>query len=200
MTRLPPRNDHRQATEVSLIPYLNNTGITHPEHLLAGAFNIWGNTFPADELPAGPSVMIDGIPFLFPAHATGGPDNVRCEAQLVDLPVGRYDWIQLLCAAERRTEDPIWLYYEDGTVESEWLRVSDFWPQTEPRFGEIAAFRLGRMHYPRHVERRMAPVIWRQRLPVPRPGELSAVRLPDNPAIHLFAVTLLHTPAPAVIS
>jgi hypothetical protein len=200
VTRLPPRSDHHQAIEVSLIPYLNNTGITAPGQLRAGAFNIWGNTFPADELPTGPSVLIDGIPFLFPARTTGDPDNVRCEAQLVVLPSGRYDWIQLLCAAERRTEDPVWLHYEDGTTEPEWLGVSDFWPQTEPRFGEVAAFRLSRMHYPRHVERRMAPTIWRQRLPVPRPAGLSAVRLPDNPAIHLFAMTLLPAPASATIS
>jgi hypothetical protein len=34
-------------------------------------------------------------------------------------------------------------------------------------------------------------VVWRHRVPVPREADLTAVRLPDNPAIHIFAMTLL---------
>ncbi|MGP3983825.1 hypothetical protein [Streptomyces sp. KR80] len=180
-----------QAVPVDLSGYADNTGITRPGRLSDGAFNIWGNTFPADELPSAGPVVVDGVPFRFPAGPTGEPDNVRCAGQLVELPAGRYDWIQLLAAAERRTEDQLLLHYGCGAVDPEWLRVSDFWPQTASRFGESAAYRCTRMHYPRHIERRMGPVIWRQRVPVPRASELTAVRLPDNPAVHLFAMTLV---------
>ena len=176
---------------LDLTRYADNTGITPPERLSAGAFNVWGNTFPSDELPAPGPVVVDGIPFRFPAGPAGEPDNVRCSGQLIELPAGRYDWIQLLAAAERRTEDQLLLHYRDGAVDPEWLRVSDFWPQTGSRFGESAAYSCSRMHYPRHIERTMGPTIWRQRVPVPRESELTAIRLPDNPAIHLFAMTLV---------
>jgi hypothetical protein len=38
----------------------------------------------------------------------------------------------------------------------------------------------------------MGPVIWRERVPVPRESPLTAIRFPDNPAIHVFALTLTH--------
>jgi hypothetical protein len=54
------------------------------------------------------------------------------------------------------------------------------------------------MLYPRHEQRNMGPAIWRQRVPVTVPGEVVAVELPDNPAMHVFALTLLtEEPTPA---
>ena len=82
------------------------------------------------------------------------------------------------------------LYYEDGSIDPEWLRVSDFWPETPGRFGERESLRCVSLHYPRHVQAPMGPVIWRERVPVPREVPLAAIRFPDNPAIHVFALTL----------
>nr|BAV57447.1 hypothetical protein [Streptomyces sp. SANK 60404] len=175
---------------LDLTAFADNVGVTSPDRLSEGAFNIWGNTFPADELPKGGPVDIHGIPFRFPAVGTGQPDNVRCAGQFIDVPVGRYDWIHVLAAAERRTEDFVRLHYTDGAVDPEWLRVSDFWPETASRFGESAAVSCTRLHYPRHIQRSMGPTLWRQRVAVPREQDLSAIRLPDNPAIHIFAMTL----------
>lgn len=181
---------------VDLTGHFDTTGITAPETLADGAFNVWSNTFPADQLPPiGSAIEVHGIPFVFPARDAKGHDNLRCTRQLIEIPAGRYDWIQVLAAAERRTEDEIQLHYGDGSTDPEWLRISDFWPQTPSRFGERQAFRCSHLHYPRHIQRNMSPVIWRQRVPVPRESALSAIRLPDNPAMHIFAMTLLPSTA-----
>ncbi|MEU5690219.1 hypothetical protein [Actinosynnema sp. NPDC020468] len=185
-TTAPPRRGVLDLTD-----FLDCAGITPEDGLGTGAFNIWSNTFPAAELPArGSDVVVDGVPFRFPAEHPSGADNVRCARQLVPVPRGRYDWIHVLAAAERRTEDEVLLHFADGSVDAEWLRVSDFWPETPARFGESAAFRCTRLHYPRHVQRNMGPVIWRRRVAVPREEDLVALRLPDNPAVHVFALTL----------
>lgn len=173
--------------------YFDNRGLTPTSDLAAGSFNVWSNTFPAEQLPpAGSIVEVGGVLFEFPVDGERG-DNIRCGGQLIGLPPGRYDWLYLLAAAERRTEDVLHLHYTDGSVDPEWLRVSDFWPQTADRFGALAAFRCTTMHYPRHVQHGVDPVIWRHRVPVPRHAELAAIRLPDNPAAHIFAIT----PVPA---
>ncbi|MFE5734746.1 hypothetical protein ACFQ7A_28045 [Streptomyces sp. NPDC056528] len=176
---------------VDLAPHADNTGITGADGLSGGAFNLWGNTYPADELPTAGTAVVDGLPFRFPLGPPGEPDNVRCAGQLIELPPGRYDWIQLLAAAERRTEDQVLLHYADGSVDPEWLRVSDFWPETASRFGGVPAYTCTRLHYPRHVERKFGPTLWRHRVPVPRESPLAAIRLPDNPAVHVFAMTLV---------
>jgi hypothetical protein len=178
---------------LDLCEHFDNRGLSQLAELGSGAFNIWSNSFPADELPpAGSMVEVGGVPFAFPAGGPGG-DNLRCTGQLIGIPPGEYDWLYLLAAAERRTEDPVQLHYLDGSTDPEWLRVSDFWPQTADRFGALEAFRCTRLHYPRHVQHGVDPVIWRHRIPVPRHAELAALRLPDNPAAHIFAITAVRS-------
>lgn len=170
---------------------VDNIGVSWARAPGEGAFNIWGNTFPAEELPAAGSVAsVAGVPFRFPAGGDGTADNLRCAGQDLALPPTRCDWLLFLSTAERHSEDQVELSFADGEREAQWLRVSDFWPETAPRFGELLAFRCRRLHYPRHVQERMAPAIWLTRVPVAHRSPLTAVTLPDNPAIHVFALTL----------
>lgn len=181
---------------VELAPHYNNTAVTRARETGAGGFNVWRNSFPAEHLPeGGTTVQVEDVPFRFPPVGSG-PDNVRCDGQHLPVPVARYDWIHLLAAAERRTEDVVGLHYADGTVDTEWLRVSDFWaaPAT---FGEVQAYRTPVMHYPHHVQPGVPAVMWAQRIPVPRRTPLAGISLPRNVAVHIFAVTVQETPAPA---
>ena len=179
---------------VDLRSYFDNRGITSEQNLAVGEFNIWFNSYPAEELPEpGNTVEIGAVPYLFPAPNADGKDNFRCSGQRIGLPLGDYDWIYLLAAAERRSEDFVYLHYADGSTDPEWLRVSDFWAETPAHFGERHCIRCTCLHYPRHVQRKMGPAIWACRVPVPRLTELVALRLPDNPAIHIFALTLMST-------
>jgi len=169
--------------------HFNNKAISSANDTGSAGFNVWGNSFPAGHLPApGSRIEVAGIPFDFPAPTESG-DNVRCGGQLVELPPGRYDWLHVLTAAERRTEDTITLHFDDGDVDFEALRVSDFWASTA-RFGERQAFMTGQMHYPHHVQSGLSALMWSQRVPVTRCQPLAAIRLPRNVAIHVFALTL----------
>jgi hypothetical protein len=174
---------------VPLDGHLNNVGATSRRDTGSGAFNVWGNSFAAEHLPPRGPVVADGVRFDFPAAGTGEPDNVRCAGQLVEVPPGAYDWLYVLAAAERRAEDEVALHFEDGEVDFESLRVSDFWA-AEPAFGERAAFESPVMHYPRHVQPDVPARLWAQRVPVTRRATLEAIRLPRNVAIHVFALTL----------
>ena len=169
----------------------NNVGTTTRGRLGDGAFNIWSNTFPAEEFPP-PGVVfrVGRIPFRLGPVGNGAPDNLRCAGQVITVPPGRYDWVYLLAAAERRTEDEAALHYRDGSVDPEWLRASDFWPQTSSRFGHRPAITCSVLHYPRHGQPGMRPTLWRSRMPVTREEDLIAIRMPDNPAVHVFAITL----------
>ncbi|MEY9860793.1 hypothetical protein ABH935_006430 [Catenulispora sp. GAS73] len=180
------------AVPVPIASHFDNRGITRQEDKARGEFNIWFNSFPAEQLPpVGGRITLGAVPFLFPARDDHGHDNLRCGEQCIELPLGRYDWIYLIAASERRSEDPLHLRYADGSLDPEWLRVSDFWPETPAHFGEPDGLHCADMHYPRHVQRAMGPSVWRSRVPVTRETELAAISLPDNPAIHVFALTLV---------
>ncbi|MGQ0825928.1 MAG: hypothetical protein ACT4OX_13030 [Actinomycetota bacterium] len=175
---------------IDLAPHYNNVGTTRRDNVAEGRLNVWKNSFPAEELPRASSVVtVSEVPFRFPPTTGGRLDNVVCARQRVELPIGHYDWIYLLTCSERRAEDTVYLHYSSGAVDGESLRVSDFWPGSPPHFGEVEAFRCANMHFPRHVQARVEPVIWQQRIPVPRREPLAHLRLPDNVAIHIFALT-----------
>jgi hypothetical protein len=167
----------------------NNTAVSAATETKAGAFNVWGNSFSAEYLPAGNSLVhVAGIPFRFTPIGEGS-DNVRCAGQFLTVPEGRYDWIHILAASERRCEDTVELTFADGTADPEALRISDFW-SAPAWFGETKAFESLVMHYPHHIQRGVTAVMWAQRIPVTRRADLTGILLPRNVAAHLFAVTL----------
>ncbi|SEC58513.1 hypothetical protein SAMN05216489_01102 [Streptomyces sp. 3213] len=180
---------------VDMAPYSNNVGISAAGHTSRGAFNVWGNSFPAEHLPeSGAPVSVGGVPFRFPRVGVGD-DNVRCDGQFIAVEAGRFDWLHLLTASERRAEDAVEMHFADGSVDPEWLRVSDFWA-APAWFGETTAFATPTMHYPHHVQRGVSAMLWSQRVPVTRRADLSGFRLPRNAAVHVFAATLQRTAVP----
>jgi hypothetical protein len=176
-------------TPVKLGTHRNNAGITAADTTGAGRFNVWRNSLPAAELPLGRSINVDGVAFAFPPAGPGRFDNVRCEGQFVTVAPGLYDWCYLLAAGERRVEDEVALHFEDGAVDFEAVRVSDFWAAPAV-FGESAAVTTSVMHYPQHVQAGVPARIWCQRIPVTRRAVLRALRLPHNVALHVFAATV----------
>jgi hypothetical protein len=176
-------------TVLPLEAHLNNVGLTAADGLDAGLFNVWRNSFPAQHVPMGEELEVDGVPFRLPRKVGGRADNVRCEGQLLTVPPGRYDWLHVLAAAERRTEDALLLHFADGRVDREWLRVSDFW-SAPAHFGETEAVATPVMHYPHHVQDGVSAKLWMQRVPVTRRAELRQVRLPRCVAVHVLAATL----------
>ncbi len=122
---------------------------------------------------------------------------MRCDGQFIAVEAGRFDWLHLLTASERRAEDVVEMHFADGSVDPEWLRVSDFWA-APAWFGEATAFATPVMHYPHHVQRGVSAMLWSQRVPVTRRADLSGFRLPRNAAVHVFAATLQRTAVPEV--
>jgi hypothetical protein len=182
----------RLCETVDISGHRNNTAISAATETKAGAFNVWRNSFAAEYLPAGKSIVhVDGVPFEFPP-VCDGQDNVRCAGQLIRVSEGRYDWIHVLAASERRCEDTVELNFADGSVDAEALRVSDFWA-APAWFGEVKAFESLVMHYPQHMQRGVPAVMWAQRVPVTRRAGLTGILLPRNVAVHVFAVTLQRT-------
>ncbi|WP_322906976.1 hypothetical protein [Paenibacillus campi] len=177
---------------VDLSTHFNNDAISYASNLADGRFNVWWNTFPAEELPDSHTVIeIQGVPFLFPAKEDGEMNNLIAAEQIIDVQAGNYDWIYMLAAGERRAEDTVYLHYTNGEVDQEWIRISDFWPG-ESVFGELVGIRTQNMHYPNHIQRDHQPTIWLQRIPVTRiNAQLNKISLPFNKSIHIFAMTMM---------
>lgn len=189
MVRQPTSDVHFLPLDIAV--HRNNLGATTERGLASGRFNVWRNSLCANDLPSG-RTTVHGIPFELPAWPAGRPDNIRCEGQYVAVPHGHYDWLYLLAAAERRAEDEAALHFQDGSVDFEAVRVSDFWASTAA-FGEREAMTSSVMHYPYHVQSGVPGRVWLERVPIVRQAALAGFRLPRNVSIHIFAVTLCAT-------
>jgi hypothetical protein len=184
---------------IDLTDHLDNVGVSTAAGTEAGRFNVWGNSFAAEDLPApGAEVSIDGVRFRMPPVGAGH-DNVRCAGQYLDVESrdGLDDWLYVLASAERRVEDEVALHFTGGAVDFEPLRISDFWA-APAMFGETKAFETA-MHYPHHTQFGVPAAIWCQRVPITRRAPLTGIGLPHNVALHVFAATLVPaTPVPAL--
>jgi hypothetical protein len=189
-TQDPPATT-TQAIDLSAL--MNNVGATPAPAKDAGQFNVWRNSFASEEMPDQDTLVLSGVEFRTAHLRDAGADNVRCDGQLLAIPPGCYDWVHLLAASERRVEDEMCLHFTDGTADFEHVRVSDFWAAPAV-FGERPAMRSQAMHYPQHVQFGVPATMWWQRVPVTRRATLQSVRLPRNPALHIFAVTLQFGP------
>tara|TARA_R110002020_G_scaffold36373_2_gene109283 strand:- start:1884 stop:2453 length:570 start_codon:yes stop_codon:yes gene_type:complete len=177
---------------IPLETYFNTIAVTGMDRLAEGRLNIWRNSYPLEEARAlGREIAAGGMRFRLAPFDGVVADNVRCMGQLVALPPARYDWIYMLCSAERRVEDEAALHFVDGAVDFVPFCIADFWPGARARNGEQEAIRFSAINFPRHRQERIEPGIWRQRLPVSREVALTALRLPRNIAGHVFALTCL---------
>lgn len=180
------------AALVDISAHRNNLSCTTTATLGEGRLNVWRNSLPQEELPSTDLIEVVGVPFSLPHFDGVTPDNVQCAGQHLACPSGFYDWIYVLATSERRTEDQLALHFVDGTTDSEWVRVSDFW-HGAPAFGDRRAFGTTQMHYPFHVQPNLRGEVYLQRVPVTRMTPLVGITLPDNVALHVFALTLVPT-------
>ncbi|WP_083903382.1 hypothetical protein [Nocardiopsis alkaliphila] len=173
---------------VDLSQHLNNIALTDFETLSNGRLNVWSNSLPMETLRAD-HIQVGRVGFAG-SKATGTePDNIRCAGQYVDLPEMNADWIHILATSERRCEEEVGVHYTSGAVAGEWIRVSDFLP-ARAHFGEMAAARSFAMHYPHHRQEDLRGQVWCVRVPVTRWEAVRGLRLPDNPALHIFAASV----------
>ncbi|MEV0575044.1 MULTISPECIES: hypothetical protein [unclassified Streptomyces] len=173
---------------LALDPFLNNQAATTPENLTEGRLNVWRNSLPAQPAPL--DIVVDDVPLRSAPLDGRGPDNVLCSGQRIEVPERRWDWLYVIGCGERRVRDVVTWHFSNGTVDRDQLALSDLW-EGRSDFGEDLALRTDVIHYPHHVQERIGITLWCQRVPVTSRKPLGAMSLPRNPAVHLFAMTLV---------
>jgi len=183
--------DARQCYRViGLNDFHNNRGTTHDHEKHLGRLNIWGNSLPREDLPPlGQEYLKDEVPFILSAEPVHGFDNVVCRGQSIPLPSAQVHALHVIGVAERRNVGHFVLSHEGRVTAALEIGFSDFWPEAPANFGNSLIVRMGCLHYPRHRQQNMHPSLWSARAEA---GGVPADRLtlPDNPALHLFALTI----------
>ncbi len=195
---------------VDLAPYFNNAGIASSCDPAADGLDGMGTIFRSGGLPpSGATVDCSGTRFAFPDKRDGVPDNIACEAQDIPLPVGCYRALHVLGICDwRANAESVWLHSPDGSCAQATLALSDASHYNGLQYGEIEAFTgqlitpdgliphvflfgiappgKGRQMYETHIE----AGLWHQVIELEETLLLSHLVTPDNPSMHIFALTL----------
>lgn len=195
---------------IDLGPHLNNHGIARQADAGPGGLDGFGTAFAGPTLPRpGASVVRNGVGFLFAGD--GGPrgDNLACEGQRITFAPSRCTALHVLGMCDwRGFAEVLVLVYEDGIPAREVLGLSDgscfrgrLFGEQEGLIGRLVArdslvphavlfgIPIPEEGYQMH-EMSIAGTIWHQVVPVQPSRVLVGCELPDNPAMHLFALTL----------
>ena len=196
---------------VDLSPHLNNAGIASAGHRITDGLDGLGTTFCAESFPdSGMTIICQGTPFIFPDKGDNLDDNIACEAQEIALPIGAYSALHILGMCDWRAfEESLRLKAPNGTYMETPLGLSDASHYQGLQYGEHEALAcplvtpdsliphvvLFGIDLPddgyEMTETRIDAGIWHQVILVEPPRPLVGLVLPDNPSMHLFALTLI---------
>ncbi len=176
---------------VALDAHLNAHAATWDDDRAAGTMTAWGNSFPAEELPFGRTVVVGGVPFALPPKHPGGFDHVEALGQTIVLDGDELAGLAVLCCGEMGDHQwPLLLDGPDGR--RIWTFDAPEWtvPRRTPLGPEALA--CEHLHYVGGYELdHLRPVAWAQLRRFDRPLAPAVLHLPERPLVHLFAVTLL---------
>ena len=175
---------------------VNGDAITDVSDREESDFDAWGQSFPAEDLPESGLFEPKGAntAFLFPTKDRGKKNNVVCVKQTLALSGKARELHFLAATTDGEQEEKLTIVYADGEATTD-FKVPD-WCQT-PQFGAkegvASAHRIaagcggGRGHGKETRTIRIFVVS----IAVGPERELKSLKLPNNPFIHIFAITLV---------
>lgn len=181
---------------LDLTTVFNNDGISYDADRTDGNFNGSGWTYPAEDLPPSNSSMeCKGVMFRFPSKKDGDDNNVVPEGQRIWVLQDLYDGLWLLGVSESGyLEDVMRFVFADGSKDEAFLGLSGWNKPYNLKYGERVGILCSGYHFPSgHVYTDRVGVdygIWIQDISIRASRPLVAIELPDNPGMHIFAMTL----------
>jgi len=180
---------------VDISELFNNDGITSEADRNDADFDEWKQSFAAEELPEAGKLQPKGVKavFLFPTKEPKKYNNIACQGQLIPLGLKARQLHLLVTATDGNHQAQVGLEYADGNAQAD-LKVTDWCAKAA--FGETAAVvcpsRIAIGIGGEQVRGKEAKEthIWAVAVPLDAKRELKAIRLPANPKIHVFAITL----------
>lgn len=173
---------------ISLEDYYNADAISYDTNRSDGAFGL--TSYPAELLPESNEIVhVNHVPFKFPSKEDTDLNNIECNKQEIRIAKDFYESMHFMAACDNGSfEETIELVYVDEIVKAK-LCISD-WIEYAPLFGEVTAFTCNHLHASDRDLTDLVSRIWVQSIKIDSGKQLHGIKLPDNPCLHLFAITL----------
>jgi hypothetical protein len=188
-------------TVTTVVPYpslasaFNNVGATAESDTAPGDFDGGGDSYSADALAQagaspGATVTANGATFTWPAAAPGTPDNVSADGQQIELS-GQGSQLAFLGAEAGFTEGDVTVTYTDGTTSTGSLGFPNWCCSDTTSYGAKVAITTDHRDTPSGPANYGTQYqVFTNTVPLTAGKTVAAVTLPEQPAIHVFALAL----------
>lgn len=168
----------------------NNNGFSYELEQRIGNFTTFGSSYPGDEIPDQTDLIIEGVPFLFP-DAKSTFNNIELENQRLSIPENDYTAMFILGAADNGSYDEEIQYHFNNTLVYQMPLALTNWTDHMPKYNEKVVYRCSGIYTQQGaLLTSKQTTIWLQTLVFEHPIHMNTIVLPDNPCMHLFAITL----------
>ncbi|CAG7647650.1 GH92 family glycosyl hydrolase [Streptomyces bryophytorum] len=152
-------------------------------------FDGTGTSFPAEQLPAPGTGVLDGRAYAFPDTAGSAPNFATAHGQTLPLVRRTYSALDVLLTAHHGdVSGTATVHYADGTTADVALNATD-WAAGGPRLGEDTAIHADTRYNSAGARDGVGVSIWHVALPLDRTRTAVSLTLPDDTRLALYAVS-----------
>ncbi|MGA5097051.1 NEW3 domain-containing protein [Streptomyces lavendulocolor] len=178
----------------SLAATFDNVAVTNDTNPTPGDFDGYGNSYSAQALAAagvtpGAALTFNSIGFTWPNAAPGTNNNTRASGQLVPVSGSGAAVAFLGSGVGSSSSGTVTVYYTDGTTSTGTLGFPNWLSDTPTQFGAQTAVTTNYRNTPSGpANQGNAYRVYYNNVTLTAGKTVAAVQLPDNPAIHVFAI------------
>jgi hypothetical protein len=177
---------------INISDYLNHRMIAPPGDFSPGApcQHVAKDMFDPKTLPPSSALInVDDVPHVFPDKLNFKYDNISCEGQTIDIPTGAYRSIHILGLSHLgdHTEEAV-LFFKGNVKKTVKISFIDWcygmrW-EYEKRWISFKPAIIGNDTFARSCS------IYQCNIRFDFKGLLYGMRVPNNPCLHFFSITL----------
>lgn len=181
---------------VDLRAHVNAFAATYDRNRSLGTVNAWGNSFPAEELPFGGAVVVDGMRYELAPKVETAFDHVEALGQTLALRRPARGLALLVFGEMGEQRLDLDVEFADGSIRRERVRANGWLVVDEPAPG-AACLCCSHLHYVGGYELALLrPALWSECIRWER-NDAVGLRLGKNPFFHIIALTALTTTSDA---
>jgi hypothetical protein len=174
--------------QLDLSKYFNNDGISAKNAQNKGSLDKGGYTFPAEGFPKDKKLIVDKVTFRLP-DPMAQVNNIACQMQIIPFPKGKFTKIHVLAAGVNGNYiNELFARHADGTYYNIDIAISDWC--IPAKYNETIGIAFAARHGGNN-ENPLKCYLWKQTVNLKQGGApVVSIKLPNNPNLHIFAITL----------
>jgi hypothetical protein len=173
--------------------HCNAHAATFDSDRAAGFVNIWGNSFPAEEVPFGRTMLVGGVVYQLVGKRPGAPDHVEALGQRVEIGAVVAGQALAVLGFGELGPQVLTLSLTDRFGAVIRVRVTlPNWLVPRGTLASAAGWRATHLHYVGGYELdHLCPTMFSKTVCLPGIAWPATVTLEPNPLAHVIALTLL---------